>query len=169
MATTKTTKMKTQHKDLTILHTQKSGSTKTSQAQATLWDPMYKDWGEPKEDLQQRYGVQTHLKGSATIKQMLVRPKDQDPRGCRSNIIYSYQCGEVNCDEEYIGEISKTVGGRYKEHLKEPSPIHVHNLQTGHSTNPDNFSILGREDQGQTKLIKNQSTSGSTTPSLIGI
>ena len=45
-------------------------------------------------------------------------------------------------------------GGRYQEHLKEPSPIHVHNLQTGHCINPDNFNTLGREDQGLTRLIK---------------
>ena len=38
--------------------------------------------------------------------------------------------------------------------MAEPSPIHVHNLQTGHSTTTDNFSIIGREDQGLTRLIK---------------
>ena len=101
-----------------------------------------------------RYGVQTYFKGSATIKQLVVRPKDQDHKDCKSNVIYSYQCGEVDCDDEYIGETSRTLGRRYKEHLKEPSPIHVHNLQTGHCTNPYLFNILGREDQGLTRLIK---------------
>ena len=27
-----------------------------------------------------KYGVQTHFKGGTTIKQLLVRPKDQDPK-----------------------------------------------------------------------------------------
>ena len=30
----------------------------------------------------------------------------------------------------------------------------LHKLQTGNSTNPDNFNILGRKDQGLTRLIK---------------
>ena len=46
MATTIPTKKKTQHKDLTILHIHKSQPTRTSQAQATQWYPMYKDWGK---------------------------------------------------------------------------------------------------------------------------
>ena len=35
---------------------------------------------------------------------MLVRPKGQNPKDRKSNVIYSYQCTEVDCDEEYIGE-----------------------------------------------------------------
>ena len=72
----------------------------------------------------------------------------------QSNVIYSYQYKELYCHEEYIGETSRTLGGRYKEHLKEPSPIHVHSTQTGHTTSADNFNIPGREDQGLTGLIK---------------
>ena len=41
-----------------------------------------------------------------------------------------------------------------REHLKEPSPSHAHSIQTGHNANEDNFNILGREDQGLTRLIK---------------
>ena len=85
---------------------------------------------------------------------MLVRPKDKDPKDCQSNVIYSYKCKEVHCNEEYIGESSRTLGERYREHLKEPSPIHTHSIQTGHYANEDNFSILGREDWGLTMLIK---------------
>ena len=51
-------------------------------------------------------------------------------------------------------ETSRTLGIRYKEHLKEPPTIHVYISQTGHNTNTDNFNILGREDQGLNRLIK---------------
>ena len=64
------------------------------------------------------------------------------------------QCTELDCDEEYIGETSRILGERYKEHLKEPSPIHVHCLQTGHSATTDNFNIIGRKDQGLIRLIE---------------
>ena len=55
-----------------------------------------------------RYGVQTHFKGSTTIKQMLVRAKNKDLKECQSNVIYSYQCKELECDEEYIRVASRT-------------------------------------------------------------
>ena len=73
---------------------------------------------------------------------------------------------EVDCNEEYIGETSRTLKERYKEHMKEPSPIHAHNLQTGHSTNPENFSILGMEDQGLTRLIKEAIYIRANNPTL---
>ena len=56
--------------------------------------------------------------------------------------------------EEYKGETSRTLKERYQEHLKQPSPIYAHIQQTGHNSTPDNFSILGREDQGLTRTIK---------------
>ena len=72
----------------------------------------------------------------------------------KSEAIYCYQCGELACNEEYIGETSRTHGEKFKEHLKEPSPIHMHSTQTGHSTTPDNFNIIGREDHGLVRTIK---------------
>ena len=67
-----------------------------------------------------RYGIQTHFKGGRTIKNLLVSPKDKDPMVNQSGAIYWYQCGDLSCDDEYIGETSRTFGERYKEHLKPP-------------------------------------------------
>ena len=71
-----------------------------------------------------RYGIQAHFKGGSTIKNILVSPKDNDPMVNQSGAIYWYQCGDLGCDDEYIGETSRTFGERYKEHLKPPSAIH---------------------------------------------
>ena len=70
-----------------------------------------------------RYGIQTHFKGGRTIKHLLVSPKDKDPMVNQSGAIYRYQCGDLGCDDEYIGETSRTFGERYKEHLKAPLPF----------------------------------------------
>ena len=78
------------------------------------------------------YGIQAHFTGGRTIKSLLVSPKDKDPMVNQSGTIYWYQCGGLACDEEYIGETSRTFGERYKEHLKAPSAIHHHSSQTGH-------------------------------------
>ena len=92
-----------------------------------------------------RYGIQTHFKGGRTIKNLLVSPKDKDPMVNQSGAIYWYQCGDLGCDEEYIGETSRTFRERYKEHLKAPSAIHHHSNQTGDPTSHNNFQIIGRE------------------------
>ena len=86
-----------------------------------------------------RYGIQTHFKGCSTIKNLPVFPKDKDPMVNQSGAIYWYQCGDLGCDDEYIGETSRTFGERYKEHLKEPSPIHQQSNLTGNPTSDNNF------------------------------
>ena len=91
------------------------------------------------------YGIQTHFKGSSTIKNLLVSPKDKDPMLSKSGAIYWFQCGDLTCDDEYMGETSKTFGERFKEHLKDPSPIHHHSNNTGHHTSQNNFQIIGRD------------------------
>ena len=103
---------------------------------------------------QRKYGIQTHFKGNRTLKQVLVRPKDQNPTEKKSGAVYMYQCVELACDEKYLGEISTTMGERFKEHLKELSPIHAHSTKTGHNTTPENFNIIGRDDHGLARTTK---------------
>ena len=50
-----------------------------------------------------RYGIQTHFKSGSTIKNLLVSPKDKDSMVSQSDAIYWYQCGDLACDNEYIG------------------------------------------------------------------
>ena len=52
----------------------------------------------------------------------------------------------IDCNEEYIGESGRAFGERYKEHLKAPSPIFIHQSKSGHEVTMDNFRIIGRED-----------------------
>ena len=101
------------------------------------------------------YGIQTHFKGGRTIKNLLVSPQDKDPMVNQSGAIYWYQCGDLTCDDEYIGETSRTFGERYKEHLKAPSAIHHHSSQ--HGATPltiTTFQIIGREGHNLARNIK---------------
>ena len=100
------------------------------------------------------YIIQVHFKENTTIKQIILKPKDRDPKDSKSGLIYSYQCPKLDCNEKYIGETGRTLGERRKEHLKQPSPIHGHSQATGHPIDNNNFNIIGREDQGQAKTIK---------------
>ena len=80
--------------------------------------------------------------------------------------IYRYQCNNLGCDDEYIGETSRTFGERYKEHLKAPSAIHHHSTLTGHTTNHNNFQIIGREGNNLARNIKESIYIRVNNPSL---
>ena len=60
----------------------------------------------------------------------------------------------MECDEEYIGESSRTFGERFKEHQKAPSPIYDHYNTTGYKISIEHFSIVGIEDQNLMRTIK---------------
>ena len=62
-----------------------------------------------------------------------MKPKYWGPKDSKSDIIYSYQCQHLDCNDEYIGETARTLGERGKEHLKQPFPIHSHSQAAGHS------------------------------------
>ena len=51
-----------------------------------------------------RYGIQTHFKDNTSIKNLLISPKDKDPMVNKSGAIYWFQCGDLSCDDAYIGE-----------------------------------------------------------------
>ena len=84
----------------------------------------------------------------------------------KSGVIYRFKWEKLECDEEYIGETSRTFGERYREHLKAPSPINDHNNISGHSTSLENFSIVGREENNLSRLIKGSMYIRVNGPSL---
>ena len=106
------------------------------------------------------------VKGSNNIKDLLVHPKDRDTILQKSGVIYRFRCGRVDCDEEYIGEPSRTFAERFREHMKAPSPIHDHHNITGHELSLDNFSIVDREDQSIARTIKEAILIRVNDPSL---
>ena len=113
-----------------------------------------------------KHGAQVYYKGGNTIKGLLMTPKDKDHITKKSGIIYRFKCNRVNCDDEYIGESSRTFGERFKEHLKAPSPVYAHYNITGHNTTIENFSSVGREDQNLIRAIKEAIYIRVNNPSL---
>ena len=116
--------------------------------------PYIKGIGEKFKKICNKQGIHLHFKGTNTVKQLLMVPKDKDPKLTKSGIIYRYQCPNINCTEQYIGESGRSLGDRYREHLKAPSPIHMHTSTTGHPVSPDCFTIVDRKSQGLSRNIK---------------
>ena len=128
--------------------------------------PYYSGLSESIKNIGRKFGVQVYCKGGTTIKNLLMTPKDKDPIQKQSGVIYRYQCDRVDCDEEYIGESSRTFGESFKEHLKPPSPIYDHSNITGHNVTINNFNIVGREDLNQMRTIKEALCIRVNDPSL---
>ena len=72
----------------------------------------------------------------------------------KSGALYWFKCGDLTCNGEYIGETSRTFGERFKEHLKDPSPIHHHSSNKVYQTTQQNFQIIGREQNALARNIK---------------
>ena len=106
------------------------------------------------ENICEKHGVAVHFKGVHTLKNILVSPMDKDAIAKKNSVIYSYSCGRIDCEEEYIGESGRTFSERFKEHLKSPSPIFAHEDSSGHETTMENFKIIGREENSLARTIK---------------
>ena len=116
-----------------------------------------------------KHGIQVYFKGGRTIKDLLVAPKVKEHITKKSGIIYRHNCEREECDEEYIGESSRTFGERFKEHRKASSPIYDHFNTTCHTTTLENFGIMSREDQNLIWLIKESIYTRVNKPSLKNI
>ena len=106
------------------------------------------------KNIGKKHGVAVYFKRGRTLKNILVSPKDKDEMVEKNSVIYSYCCGEIDCDEEYIGESGRTFGERFEEHLNNPSPIFTHQNTSSHITSIDNFKIIGREENNLARTIQ---------------
>ena len=145
---------------------QNENSKQENSQQPYIVVPYYQGLSESVKRTCNKHGVQVYFKGGVTTKSLLMAPKDQDPMLKRSGVIYKYKCDRVECDEEYIGESSRTFGERFKEHQKAPSPIYDHYNITGHNIKLENFSIVGKEDQNLKRVIKEAMYIRANDPSL---
>ena len=99
-------------------------------------------------------GIQVHFKGTNTLRTTLGNHKDKDPKTKQTGVIYKYQCPHIQCSSSYIGESGRSLGDQVKEHLKAPSPIHLHSTTTGHPLDPNQFNIMHKEVHSQSRIIK---------------
>ena len=73
------------------------------------------------------------FKGTNTIRELLVHPKDKDNILKKSGVIYRYKCGKwVDSEDEYTEESGRTFAERFREHMRAPSPIYDHYNTTSH-------------------------------------
>ena len=122
--------------------------------------------GEKIKKICKAKGIQVHFKGTNTLRTLLVRPKDKDPKLNKCGVIYHFECPQINCTEAYIQESGRVLGDRIKEHLKTPSPIHHQSSFTGHPLSSQCFNIIHQETQGPSRNIKEAMFIHVNDPSL---
>ena len=98
--------------------------------------------------------VKVHFRGNNTICNPLGAPKDNDTITQKSGVNYWFKYTHAGCDEEYIEELGRTFGERFKKYLMALSPIYQHSQSTGHCIIVDSFSIVGRKSHGVIRAIK---------------
>ena len=79
--------------------------------------PYMQELGEKFKRTCNKNGIQVHFKGSNTIKDLHMAPKDKDSKLQKSGAIYQYKCPTINCPVEYMGETIRVIWDRFKEHL----------------------------------------------------
>ena len=61
-------------------------------------------------------GVRVTFKPTITLKQLLVKPKDQVPDRERANVVYQVPC--ANCPATYVGQTGRRLNQRLREHRR---------------------------------------------------
>ena len=131
-----------------------SNPNNSSNHKTTIVVPYIPKTAEKFKRLCKSRGIQVHFKGTNTLRTALGNPKDKDPKANQSGVIYQYQCPHINCSSSYIGESGRSLGERVKEHFKAPSPIHLHSTTTGHPMDPNQFNIVHKKVNNQSRTIK---------------
>ena len=62
--------------------------------------------------------IQVCFKGVNTLKSMLMHPKDRVSSDQKKDLVYHWECKADGCNSSYIGETSRALGKRVKEHSK---------------------------------------------------
>ena len=112
------------------------------------------------------HGVNSFLKPTNTLRQILVKPKDPTPKEQKCGVVYNVECGD--CQNSYVGETSRKMKTRFDEHCKSDnqSAILEHLKETGHSLSLENVNILVNEPKLPSRKIREALEIYKRRPSL---
>ena len=121
-----------------------------------------------------KHNIQTAMKPALTLRQCLVHPKDQRPLNDTVDSVYKIPCKQ--CPKAYVGESSRKLGVRLKEHMSDvnkasqatytraqrkasestfhKSALTDHATQVNHLIDWDNTKVVGRESDRDRRWIR---------------
>ena len=100
--------------------------------------------------------VQVCFKGVNTLKSMLMHPKDKVPTDQKKDLVYHWECKADGCKSSYIGETSRALGERVKEHSKSTTSAILKHCKDFHHPLPsiNDFSIVDKDPSQVTREAK---------------
>ena len=99
---------------------------------------------------------QVCFKGVNTLKSMLMHPKDKISSDQKKDLVYHWECKADGCNSSYIGETSRALGERVKEHSKSTTSAILKHCKDFHHPLPsiDDFNIIDKESSQITREAK---------------
>ena len=100
--------------------------------------------------------VQVCFKGVNTLKSILMHPKDRISNDQKKDLVYHWECKADGCNSSYIGETSRALGERVKEHSKSTTSAILKHCKDFHHPLPsiDDFNIIDKEPSQVTREAK---------------
>ncbi|XP_072017480.1 uncharacterized protein [Amphiura filiformis] len=131
----------------------KTAATSSNQTGKTtsITIPYHGDLSEKLKRIYRDHGITTHFKPTNTIRQSLVHPKDKQPKGRISGVVYGARCSEEQaCQDSYIGETAQPLHNRMLQHRRassggNDSAVFLHLKASGHHIDTKDVCILDRE------------------------
>ena len=117
--------------------------------------PYIKGLSEKLTNIYRDHGVSTYHVPINTIRSILVHPKEKTPDANKCGVIYKFSCPE--CSDTYLGETSRSLGTRFKEHSKLKAPLTAigeHSINHNHQIKIDNVQVIAREDHFWKRKIR---------------
>ena len=100
-----------------------------------------------------------------SLRSQLVRVKDETENLKKCGMVYHIHCEQ--CDKDYIGETSRSLETRVKEHLsRNSSAVHEHCKLTGHSVDSSKTKVLATESNTFKRRIREAIEIRLRNPSL---
>ena len=100
--------------------------------------------------------IQVCFKGVNTLKSLLMHPKDKIPTDQKKDLVYHWECKADGCNSSYIGETSRALGKRVKEHSKSTTSAILKHCKDFHHPLPSisDFSIIDKDSSQITREAK---------------
>ena len=100
--------------------------------------------------------IQVYFKGVNTLKSLLMHPKDKISIDQKKDLVYHWECKADGCNSSYIGETSRALGERVKEHSKSTTSAILKHCKDFHHPLPSilDFSIIDKDPSQITREAK---------------
>ncbi|XP_068739379.1 uncharacterized protein [Montipora capricornis] len=120
-------------------------SSGTSKKKYPVVMPYIRGFSEELRRILKGYNIPAYFKPSNTLRQLLVRPKDEMDKLQVTGPVYHTACED--CLASYLGETERLFEARFMEHRRPSSSTsmvsrHVHTTELGHSIDIANVEIL---------------------------